>query len=211
MSPDGDRFGVLAHELRSPVAALAAIAEAYPAADEATRKRLVELAVAAVAGLERLLVDSAPASLRLERLDVSRLALDAAETAALAGAPVTTKVEEGLSVDGDPERLRQALDNMIANAIGHSPAAGRVRVIAAREARAVVIAVADEGDGVASEDLERIFEPGVRLTAARPGSGLGLAVVREIARGHGGEVEIESHPGRGATFRLVLPAASDEG
>ena len=211
MSPDGDRFGVLAHELRSPVAALAAIAEAYPAADEATRKRLVELAVAAVAGLERLLVDSAPASLRLERLDVSRLALDAAETAALAGAPVTTKVEEGLSVDGDPERLRQALDNMIANAIGHSPAAGRVRVIAAREARSVVIAVADEGDGVASEDLERIFEPGVRLTAARPGSGLGLAVVREIARGHGGEVEIESHPGRGATFRLVLPAASDEG
>ena len=53
-----------------------------------------------------------------------------------------------------------------------------------------------------------MFEPGVRLTSDRPGSGLGLAVVRAIARAHGGEVEVESTPGQGATFRLVLPGAS---
>ncbi len=211
MSLESDRFAVVAHELRSPVAALAAIAEAYRAADEVTRKRLVELAVAAVGGLERLLVDAAPASLRLEHLDVSRLTLDAGETAALAGAPVVAKVEAGLMVEGDPDRLRQALDNVIANAIGHSPAGGTVRITAGREAHSVVIAVADDGDGVAPEDIDRIFEPGVRLTTTRPGSGLGLAVVRAIARGHGGEIEVVSHPGHGATFRLVLPAASDEG
>ena len=211
MSPENDCLAVLAHEVRSPVAALSAIAEAYPAADAATRRRLLELAGAAVVGLERLLEDAVPASLLIERLDAGRLAVDAAETAALGGAPVVVETEAGLEVEGDPERLRQALDNLIANAAGHSPAGGTVTVTARREGGSVVIAVADEGDGIASADLARVFEPGVRLTAARPGSGLGLAVVRTIARAHGGEVEVESSPGQGATFRLVLPGASAAG
>ena len=211
MSPEIDNLAVLAHELRSPLAALAAIAEAYPAADAATRRRLLELAVAAVAGLERLLADAAPASLLLERLDAGRLAVDAAETAALGGALVVAETEAGLEVGGDPERLRQALDNLIANAVGHSPAGGTVTVTARCESGSVVIAVADEGDGIASADLAHVFEPGVRLTIDRPGSGLGLAVVRTIARAHGGEVEVVSSPGQGATFRLVLPGASAAG
>lgn len=211
MSFEGDRLAVLVHEMRSPVAALAAIAEGFPAGDAATRRRLIKLAIAAVAGIERLLVDAAPASLRLERVDVGNLTVDAAETAALGGALVVAETDEGLMLDGDPERLRQALDNLIANAIGHSPVGGAITVAASRDGRSIVIAVADEGDGIVSADLERIFEPGVRLTAARPGSGLGLAVVREIARGHGGEVEVESGPGRGTTFRLVLPGASAGG
>ena len=74
-----------------------------------------------------------------------------------------------------------------------------------------MLAVADEGEGIAAADIARVFEPGVRLTEARPGSGLGLALVRTIAMEHGGEVEVESSPGRGATFRLVLPAASGVG
>ena len=211
MSPETDRLAVLAHEVRSPVAALAAIAEAYPAADAATRRRLLELAAAAVAGLERLLADAAPASLLLERLDAGRLAVDAAETAALGGALVVAETEAGLEVGGDPERLRQALDNLIANAVAHSPGGGVVTVTARREGESVVLAVVDEGDGIAAADLARVFEPGVRLTIDRPGSGLGLAVVRTIARAHGGEVEVVSSPGQGATFRLVLPGASAAG
>jgi len=204
-----ERFSVLAHEVRSPVAALAAIAEAYPDADDTTQRRLLELAEAAVASLERLLEDAAGGSLRLERTDLGPLAAAAAETAALGGTAVVAATEAGLEVAGDPDRLRQALDNLIANAIGHSPVGGTVTVTARRADDAVVVEVADEGEGIPEEDLARIFEPGVRLVIDRPGSGIGLAVARTIARAHGGEVEVRSSPGRGATFRLVLPGASD--
>jgi two-component system OmpR family sensor kinase len=206
-----DRLAVLAHELRSPVAALAAIAEAYPGGDDERRRRLLELAGAAVASIDRLLVDAAFASLRLERLDAGRLALEVADTAALGGARVLAEAEGELYVDGDRDRLRQALANLLANAIGHSPAGAAVTVSARSERGRVVLAVSDEGDGIAPDDLTRVFEPGVRLTDARPGSGLGLAVVSMIAHAHGGEVDVESSPGQGATFRLVLPGASGAG
>jgi signal transduction histidine kinase len=161
--------------------------------------------------IERLLVEAPTVSLRAERLDVGRLTRDAAETAALtSGYSVVSRTEAGLSVIGDPERLRQALDNLIGNGIGHSREGGEVTVSTAARGGSIAIEVADEGDGIPAADLERMFEPGVRLTTDRPGSGLGLAVVRAIARAHGGEVEVESTPGQGATFRLVLPGASGE-
>jgi two-component system sensor histidine kinase BaeS len=209
MSGDPMGLAVVVHEIRSPVAALVAIADAYPDADEARQKRLLELAEAALVSIERLLVEAPTVSLRAERLDAGRLARDAAETAALtSGFSVAALTDDDLVVAGDPERLRQALDNLVDNAIGHSPAGGEVTVTAARRGGAITIDVADEGDGIPAADLERMFEPGVRLTSDRPGSGLGLAVVRAIARAHGGEVEVESTPGQGATFRLVLPGAS---
>jgi signal transduction histidine kinase len=200
---------VLAHELRSPVAALAAIAEAFPEADEPTRRRLVELAETAGASLERLLADITAATLRFERVDVGRLVRDVVETASLRGSRVAAEADAGLVVVADPDRLRQALDNLIGNAVGHSRAGETVSVTARRAHDLVEIAVADQGDGIDAADIERIFEPGVRLTDARPGSGLGLAVVREVAVEHGGEIEAESKPGQGTTFRLVLPAACD--
>jgi signal transduction histidine kinase len=202
---------VLVHELRSPVAALVAIAGAYPEADEPTRRRLVELARTAGVSLDRLLADVSVATLRLSRFDVRGIARDAAEAASLAGHPVVAQEPADVAavVVGDTDRLRQALDNLIANAVGHSPPGAPVTVTTGRSGASIVVEVADQGEGIAPGDRERIFEEGVRATNARPGSGLGLAVVREIAREHGGEVEVESSPGRGATFRLVLPAASD--
>jgi signal transduction histidine kinase len=208
MSGDPRSLAVLLHEVRSPVAALVAIADAYPGADAARRQRLLELAEAALVSIERLLVEAPTVSLRAERLDVGRIARDAAETAALtSGYSVVSRTEAGLSVIGDPERLRQALDNLIGNGIGHSREGGEVTVSTAARGTSIAIEVADEGDGIPAADLERMFEPGVRLTTDRPGSGLGLAVVRAIARAHGGEVEVESTPGQGSTFRLVLPGA----
>ena len=120
-----DRLNVLSHELRSPVAALAAIAAAFHDADEAGRRRMLELASAACANIERLLRDASPVSLRIERLDAAALVRDAADSAVLSGAHVLVKVEPGLLVDADPQRLRQALDNLIGNAGGHSPAGGQ--------------------------------------------------------------------------------------
>jgi signal transduction histidine kinase len=203
----GGPLDVLAHELRSPVAALAAIAEAYAAADIARRARLRELAERAVAGIERLLVDAAPASLQREQVDVAALARDAAEAAALRGANVTAEAPAQLVVDGDAARLRQALDNLIGNAVGHSPHGAPVTVWVHEGNGLVEIGVRDEGEGLDAGDLQRVFEPGVRLTSARPGQGLGLAVVNAIAQAHGGTVSAESTPGRGATFRLALPSA----
>jgi two-component system sensor histidine kinase BaeS len=207
-SADPGRLAILAHEIKSPVAALVAIADAYPTADAGRRRRLLELANAALEGIDRLLADAATASVRLERVDASRLASDAAETAALAGHPVAAETHHGMAVEGDRERLRQALDNLIENALGHSPPDGVVTVSVGRRDASVVIAVTDEGEGIAADDLGRVFEPGVRLTSSRPGSGLGLAVVRAIAEAHGGEVEVESTVGVGTTLRLVLPGAS---
>jgi len=199
---------VLAHELRSPVAALAAIAESYEDADAARRTRLLELAGAAATSIERLLLDADSASLELERLDLSALARDAVDAALVAGLPVEAAIEDDLLVDGDATRLRQALDNLVDNAAGHAPTGTSVRVAGRRDGSDVVVEVADDGAGVPPGELLRIFEPGVRATDDRPGSGLGLAVVRAVAIAHGGRAEVQSSPGHGATFRLVLPAAS---
>lgn len=205
-----ERLAVLAHELRSPVAALIAIAEAFPGGDAAQRQRLLELAQAASANVERLVLDASLTSVRLRPLDPGGVARDAADAAALGGAPVRASVAAGLPlVEGDPERLRQALDNLIGNAVGHSPAGTEVLVSVRAEAGRVLIAVVDRGEGIPKDGLARVFEPGVRLTDARPGSGLGLAIVRAIAVAHGGTVEVASAPGQGATFTLVLPACDE--
>lgn len=205
------RLDVLVHELRSPVAALVAIAQAYPEADDVTRRRLVELAWTAGASLDRLLADVSTATLRLSRVDLDRIARDATDAAALEGHTVVHVAQGGggTVIVGDAERLRQAVDNLIGNAVGHSPAGSTVTLTTRSSGGSVVVEVADIGEGIASADLALIFEQGVRATSARPGSGLGLAIVREIAREHGGDVEVDSSPGQGATFRLVLPAASD--
>lgn len=204
-----DRMAVIVHELRSPVAALVAIAGEYASSDAATRRRLLSLAATAGASIDRILVDAEVASLRPERIDAAQLARDVAETAALGGASVVVDGDAGVLLDGDRDRLRQALANLVANAIGHSPPRETVSVTVRRLGDLVVLEVSDQGEGIAAADLARVFEPGVRLTDTRPGSGLGLAVVRAIAVAHGGAVEVESRPGGGATFRLVLPAASD--
>jgi two-component system, OmpR family, sensor histidine kinase BaeS len=203
-----DRLSVLAHELRSPVAALTAIAAAFHDADAAGRRRLLELAAAASGNIERLLGDASPVSLRIERLDASGLVRDASDSAALSGARVKLTVEPGLFVDADPQRLRQALDNLIGNARGHSPPGGAVVVTASADGGRILITVSDSGEGIDPIDQGRIFAPGVRLTDARPGSGLGLAIVRAVAEAHGGTVEVESAPGHGASFTLSLPQAS---
>ncbi len=205
--PTNAGLGVLAHELRSPVAALGAVVEAWETSDTARRRRLLELAGAAVAAIERLLAEADPGPRRRESLDVALLVRERVDTAALHGPVLLGPLERGLLVDGDPQRLRQALDNLIDNALGHSPEGVPVTVTAIREGRSVVVSVRDLGEGIAAPDLERIFEPGVRATDTRAGQGIGLAVVRAVALAHGGGVEVESEPARGATFRLVLPAA----
>jgi signal transduction histidine kinase len=204
------RLAELVHEVRSPVAALSAIAETVrdSALDVTVRRELVGLAIGACRGVERIVTDLGAASLRLERVELARLTRDACVAAELGGARVEILVEsEGIVVDADPLRLRQALDNLLRNAEAHgegAPVSVTLRIEERQGAASAVIEVADRGPGVPSSDQERIFERGVRLHERRPGSGLGLAIAREIAEGHGGTLTLVPST-TGATFALSLP------
>lgn len=206
MSDDAQRLTLLVHEVRSPVAALGAIAEASSAEslDDDARRALTDLALAACRAIERVVADAAVASVHLEQTDLADVVRDSVHAAVLRGASVRAAVEPGLApIDADRLRLRQALDNLIANAATH--AGGEIVVRAVSGDDEVVLSVADTGPGVPPEEQERVFEAGVRLDTTRPGSGLGLAVVRAIADAHGASVRLESEPGRGSTFSLAFP------
>jgi two-component system sensor histidine kinase BaeS len=107
----------------------------------------------------------------------------------------------------DPLRLRQALDNLMTNALTHAGSGGDVVVSGGLSETLVLVSVSDSGAGVPLADQERIFEAGVRLDAGRAGSGLGLVIARAIAEAHGGRLTVRSTPGEGATFTIALPVS----
>jgi two-component system sensor histidine kinase BaeS len=116
---------------------------------------------------------------------------------------------EPLVIEADPFRLRQAVGNLVSNAVRHSPAGSTV-VVSVRVSPDILIDVTDQGPGVSAEDLPRVFERFWRSEKSRNrqtgGSGLGLSISRKIAEAHGGTVSVTSTPGAGATFTLHLPA-----
>jgi signal transduction histidine kinase len=202
-----DRLAVLVHEVRSPVAALSTIAEAAHA-DDPEFHRLVELATAACRSIERLLHDASAASVELEDVDAAALVREVVATAVLRGARVRAIVQDGLpQLRADPLRLRQALDNLVANALVHASQSDEVVVAAALDDGRLLLSVSDRGDGIPPREQARIFERGVRLDDTRPGSGLGLAIAKAIAEAHGGTLSVESEPGSGSTFTIALPVS----
>src|SRR4029079_19339286 len=122
--------------------------------------------------------------------------------------------ESGLHVMGNHLQLSTAIGNLVENALVYSDPGARVVVAARRPGRTdddyVDITVSDNGVGIPGDQLERIFERFYRVDYARSrangGSGLGLSIVSHIAAAHGGQVSVWSHPGRGSTFTLRLPA-----
>jgi signal transduction histidine kinase len=205
------RLALVVHEVRSSVAALTAIARAFSggALDRDGRRELAGLAIAASRGIARIVADATVTSLRLERVDVGRVAAEAVAAARFVVANIRAEVDPDLprGIDADPERLRQILDNLISNAVAYSPEGAEIVVEARADGASVVVSVSDAGAGISTADQARIFDPGVRLDARRPGSGLGLAISRAIAEAHGGTLSVESVPGKGSTFTLTLRAA----
>ena len=111
-------------------------------------------------------------------------------------------------ITADPDRLAQALDNLVDNAVKFTPPGGCVRVEAGSGDGRVWIRVQDTGPGIPPEELPRLFEPFYRgRQGGRPGLGLGLFLARTIVEAHGGHLEITSEPGAGSAFTLILPAA----
>lgn len=108
-------------------------------------------------------------------------------------------------VGGDARLLGRVIDNLVRNAIRHCPPGGRIELAVTRRGGRAVLRVRDDGAGVPATDRERIFLPGDRGSAPRgEGRGLGLAIARDIARGHGGGLTLDA-VGAGACFRLSLP------
>jgi two-component system, OmpR family, sensor kinase len=213
-------FADASHELRTPLASLRANAELYqqgalsrrPQVDEAMRRIALE------AQRMSALVDD---MLRLARLDqhperkhgpVDLTAL----VRECAGRARTTdpqrawpaSVAEDLTIDGDEELLRQALDNLLVNVQTHTPAGTVATITAAHNDGTVTIEVSDDGPGVPDDRLPRVFERFYRGAApsARPGSGLGLAIVSAIAAAHHGTAEATANRPHGLRVTLTLPA-----
>ena len=109
----------------------------------------------------------------------------------------------------DPDRLREAVDNLVSNAIKYSPTGGKIELVVTRQDDGTVISVRDEGAGLSPEDISRLFGRFQRLSAKPTGgessTGLGLSIVKRIVELHGGPIAAESAgPGRGATFTITL-------
>ncbi|KAA9153547.1 HAMP domain-containing histidine kinase, partial [Microbacterium lushaniae] len=115
-----------------------------------------------------------------------------------------------LEVRGDAFRLRQAVDNVLSNAIKYTPGGGSVHIGARAEAGHAVIVVADTGIGIAADELPRVFDPYFRARTAResstPGTGLGMGILRTIIEEHRGTLQLESEQGTGTTVTITLPA-----
>ncbi|MFI5177560.1 MAG: ATP-binding protein [Vicinamibacterales bacterium] len=131
--------------------------------------------------------------------DAKGVALEAVPEAGVAGAPVV--------VSADRTRLEQVAANLIDNAVKYTPAGGRVQVAIAREGDAAVLRVSDSGPGIPTDELPRIWDRLFRGDASRAerGLGLGLSLVKAVVQAHGGQVAVESEPGRGSVFTVTLP------
>ncbi len=211
---------VLAHDMGNYLAPLRARIELIRRRAARTRAaedlRDTEAALASLEGLTRLTADLLDASrldqglftLRIQPLDVMQLVEEVLAAARTQAHTLQSRGPEEFVLIGDPERLRQALANLVANAVKHSPPGGAVTVEVERQNREegswAVISVSDQGPGVPPHLLPRLFERFARGPGSS-GLGLGLFLARQIALAHGGTLEAHSEPGKGARFVLSVP------
>ncbi|MGH3739171.1 MAG: sensor histidine kinase [Micromonosporaceae bacterium] len=212
------------HELRSPLTSIRGFAELHrhgalsdPAETASVMRRIEDEAARMGLLVEDLLLLARLDQHRpiaWEPVDLLELAVDARDAGravapdrpielAVGGAPPV--------VMGDQTRLRQVLDNLVRNALIHTPAGTPVEIRVRAEGRTAVLEVADQGPGLDRDQAERVFERFYRADPARSrrhgSSGLGLAIVAALAAAHGGRAGVESTPGQGATFWVRLPLA----
>jgi two-component system OmpR family sensor kinase len=221
------------HELRTPLTSIRGFAELHrqgavtdPAEvsrllarieDEATRMGLLVDDLLLLARLDQ------ERPLRETPVDLRRVVDDAA-AAARATAPdreIGVEVGDGIDgpfvVPGDDARIRQVVTNLVDNALAYSPPGTSVRLRLSRATRGpatlAAVEVADVGPGLTPDQAERVFERFYRTDKARSrahgGTGLGLSIVAAITAAHGGTVELDTAPGQGATFRVLLPLAPE--
>lgn len=211
----------LTHELKSPIAAIQASAELLQEDMPAEERSRFLGNILEQNARQRQLIDKLLALVRVEkqqRLDapepiavaplLAQVAQDAAASLAARGVLLEVHAIEA-QVPGDALLLRQALGNLLENAIGFAPQGSRIDLRANREGQGIAISVRDRGEGIPPYALERVFERFYSLPRPSSGksTGLGLPFVREVALLHGGTVDVGNHAEGGALARLWLPLA----
>jgi len=217
-------FQDVAHELKTPLAVIDATGSAmldgvYPHDDRhiATIRDQARLMSRIVDDLRTVsLAESGDLALNPSRVDVAKLLADVADAfrarAEAVGVQVAVGVEMPITLQADADRLRQALGALVDNALRVAPPGSMIELGARPgSASGVELTIRDHGPGIAPEDLPHLFDRFYQADAARDRSsgtsGLGLAIVRAIARAHGGTVSAENAEGGGARFRILMPAA----
>jgi signal transduction histidine kinase len=226
-----DLIAAVSHDLRTPLASTRALIEAVAdgvAADQKTRKRYLSSASLQLEHLSRLVDDL----FELARIDagVLQLTLEEASLHDLISDTISSfqpqAESRGVTLVGDvsgdvdpvlanPPRLQRVLHNLLSNALRHTPADGTVALRATPEGDEVRVEVSDTGEGIATEDLPRVFERSFRVERSRtraeredaPRAGLGLAIARGLIEAHGGTMSVESDLGRGSRFLFTLRRA----
>jgi signal transduction histidine kinase len=212
----GELSASLAHEIRNPLTGVRSLAQrlAEEEIPDDKRRRYASVILEEVGRVERLvanLLGIAKRAPRLRDVDARTPLAPLFDDLALLVTGRAEKAGVRVSVDAHAaaahtvrEPLAQALLNLLLNAVEHTPAGGTVHLAARTVAEGTAITVRDSGPGVPREQRERIWEP---FHTGGGGTGLGLAVVRRVAREEGWTVEVDDAPGGGAEFRIVIPAA----
>ena len=213
------------HELRTPLTSVKGLAEFYlqqgESADRAEVTRLMTGIQAEAARMGRLVEDllllaqfDEDRPLELQPVDLSSIAVQAAAGARAIqpGRPLAVLAASPVIVRADAGRLRQVLDNLIGNALQHTPAGTPVTVTVTAGSEHGQVSVADAGPGLSAAQATRVFDRFYRTDRARSrasgGAGLGLSIAATLVAAHGGTIDVDSKPGHGATFVVRLPLAA---
>lgn len=220
----------VSHELKTPLAIIQACVETLidgAIDDAAFRSKFLEQIAGEAGRLHNLIVDllqlarieSETEAFTLGPLDIEKSVRDCVERHRTLAeskeqqleAVAPTRPAPPVRAWADEEAVEQILDNLVNNALKYTPARSRVSVRWRQQGQQVILEVADTGPGIAAADLQRIFERFYRVDKARSrelgGTGLGLSIVKHLSQALNGSVRADSHPGRGTTFTVSLPAA----
>lgn len=197
--------GAIAHDLRTPLTRLRFRIENAPEELRGKMAADIDQMEAMISAALTFVRDSSRAAERT-RLELSSLLESLCDEMAETGADTQVERGEKVVLEGDPLALRRLFTNLLDNAVKFG---GRARTRIYREGAYAIVEIEDDGPGIPAQDAERVFEPFYRREPSRSrqtgGIGLGLAVVRSVARGHGGDVVLGNRPDGGLTARVQLP------
>ena len=214
-------LSTVAHDLKNPLGVILGRTAAAGALGDNAKMQIAYIRDAANRLTEMVddlvadaMADALDITIRREPVDISTLVQEVAE----ANRPLAARKEQTITVAAPPhhaamcdaDRIREAIDNLVSNAVKYSPIGGAIDLLVGQENGGILVQVSDQGAGLSPEDISRLFGRFQRLsakpTAGETSTGLGLSIVKRIVDLHSGRIAVDSAgPGKGATFKMILP------